>query len=161
MDPQSRHVLEATLLSDRDPGRARRVSYSVIMSKVRHLFSGAEETLRGHHRRLVKPKDQRVRRPVWEPRDVSTPCLIPTPDPACLPLSHAFFCLGFRSSPLPLCAQIYLLEQAVVRQQRETPSGKISWTGVSEYIQGNGGSYKFGITTCSRKWRELLAGRRK
>ncbi|KJZ74945.1 hypothetical protein HIM_05676 [Hirsutella minnesotensis 3608] len=119
MDPVSRQILDSTLLTDRHPCRPKQVPYSVIMAKLRHIFGGAEETLRGHHRRLTKPKEQRVRRPVWQSKD------------------------------------IMLLQQAVERCRRESSTGKISWTSVSEYIHNNGGSYKFGITTCSRKWRSL------
>lgn len=71
MDPVSKRFLETMLLSDRDALRFRKVPYSIIQAKLRHLYSGAEETLRGHHRRLVLPKEQRVRKPVWLPRDVS------------------------------------------------------------------------------------------
>lgn len=71
MDMASRHILETTLLRDRDVGRGDKIPYSVITRKLRHLFCGAEETLRGHHRKLLLPKDQRVRRPVWKPYDVS------------------------------------------------------------------------------------------
>ncbi|PHH69258.1 hypothetical protein CDD83_5779 [Cordyceps sp. RAO-2017] len=123
MDPASRAVLDRTLLADRSPQLPKKVPYSVIMVKLRCLFNGAEETLRGHYRRLTKPPEQRVRKPVWEPND------------------------------------ILLLTQAVALYRSDSPKGRVSWTAVSDYIHSHGGSYRFGITTCSKKWKALEAQR--
>jgi hypothetical protein len=39
-------------------------------------FKEAESTLRGRFRTLTKSKDQRVRKPQWQPRDVSHQCVV-------------------------------------------------------------------------------------
>ncbi|KAM4057178.1 hypothetical protein HRG_004019 [Hirsutella rhossiliensis] len=122
MDPVTKTFVETMLLNDRAESRDKKVPYSIILRKLSHVFSGAEETLRGHRRKLMLPKEQRVRRPVWEPYD------------------------------------ILLLQEAVQYQHHTSLRRKISWTAVSRYIYNNGGSYKFGITACSRKWRLLQAG---
>ncbi|PFH61489.1 hypothetical protein XA68_17214 [Ophiocordyceps unilateralis] len=115
MDSVSRQLLDRILIGDREPPVGKPVPYSIIMDKLSHLFCGAEETLRGHYRRLTKPKEQRVRKPVWQDNDVR------------------------------------LLEEAVRLCQANTKR-KISWTAVREYIVSHGGSYKFGVTACSKKW---------
>ncbi|RDA92046.1 hypothetical protein CP533_1003 [Ophiocordyceps camponoti-saundersi (nom. inval.)] len=119
MDPLSRQLLDEILLNDRMPPIGKPIPYSVIMVRLRHLYCGAEETLRGHFRRLTKPKEQRVRKPVWKPNDVR------------------------------------LLEEAVKLYLDATTKRKISWTAVGDYIFANGGSYKFGVTACSKKWYSL------
>ncbi|KAF4580839.1 hypothetical protein GQ602_006976 [Ophiocordyceps camponoti-floridani] len=118
MDSASRQLLDRILVCDREPPVGKPVPYSIIMNKLSSLFCGAEETLRGHYRRLTKPKDQRVRKPVWQEHDVR------------------------------------LLEEAVRRCQANTKR-KISWTAVRDYIVCHGGSYKFGVTACSKKWYSL------
>lgn len=45
-----------------------------------------------------------------------------------------------------------------MHQLSTSPKRKISWTAVSQHIHNNGGSYKFGITACSRKWKLLQNG---
>ncbi|RCI14833.1 hypothetical protein L249_6536 [Ophiocordyceps polyrhachis-furcata BCC 54312] len=119
MDPLSRQLLDEMLLNDRMPPIGKPIPYSVIMVRLRHLYCGAEETLRGHFRRLTKPKEQRVRKPVWKDNDVR------------------------------------LLEEAVKLYLDATTKRKISWTAVGEYIFSHGGSYKFGVTACSKKWYSL------
>lgn len=133
------------------------MSYKEIRTKGN--FTEAESTLRGRFRTLTKRKEQRVRKPQWQERDVSsfTPSLI---------------CCVY-DSPFHL-QQIKLLEQAVnetlassqeVTQQAH-PSGdgghlgtkplKIPWKQVSEWIYRHGGSYKFGNATCRKKWYETF-----
>ncbi|RDA82621.1 hypothetical protein CP532_3074 [Ophiocordyceps camponoti-leonardi (nom. inval.)] len=119
MDPLSRQLLDEMLLNDRMPPIGKPIPYSVIMVRLRHLYCGAEETLRGHFRRLTKPKEERVRKPVWKARDVQ------------------------------------LLEEAVKLYLDATTKRKISWTAVGDYIYNHGGSYKFGVTACSKKWYSL------
>ncbi|KAJ5404166.1 hypothetical protein N7509_004037 [Penicillium cosmopolitanum] len=40
-------------------------------------------------------------------------------------------------------------------QAQAYQSPKISWKKVSEHIEANGGSYKFGNATCKKKWYEI------
>ncbi len=49
--------------------RMRGISYREIKQK--YGFTEAESTLRGRHRSLTKSKDRRVRKPIWNDRDVS------------------------------------------------------------------------------------------
>ncbi|UNI13864.1 hypothetical protein JDV02_000561 [Purpureocillium takamizusanense] len=119
MDPESLEFFERTLLEDRDESLRAKVPFKLIQHKLRHVFCGAQETLRGHHRRLVKDPSQRVRKPVWHDIDVE------------------------------------LLRRAVASPRCKFPNGKVSWRAVSQYISDRGGTYDFGITTCSRKWNEL------
>ncbi|KAJ6446773.1 flavin-binding monooxygenase-like protein [Purpureocillium lavendulum] len=122
MDPESLEFFERTLLEDRDESLRAKVPFKTIQHKLRHIFSGAQETLRGHHRRLVKEPAQRVRKPVWHDVDIQ------------------------------------LLQRAVASPRCKFPNGKTSWRAVSQYISERGGTYDFGITTCSRKWNELSGG---
>lgn len=57
-----------------------------------------------------------------------------------------------------LDSQVKLLRRAVDSPRCKFPNGKISWRAVSQYISSSGGTYDFGITTCSRKWNELTGG---
>lgn len=50
-------------------GKGRNMSYKEI--KEYYKIDGAVSTLRGRYRAAVKPKDQRVRKPEWKPKDVS------------------------------------------------------------------------------------------
>jgi hypothetical protein len=49
--------------------RQQGVSYKTIKSKLN--LDEAESTLRGRYRTLTKPKNERLRKPVWDPADVS------------------------------------------------------------------------------------------
>jgi len=50
-------------------GKAQGLTYKQIREKMRSKV--AESTLRGRYRSLVKPRHDRVRKPVWEEKDVS------------------------------------------------------------------------------------------
>lgn len=52
-------------------GKRRNMSYKEI--KEHYKIEGAVSTLRGRYRAAVKPKNQRVRKPEWKPKDVSWP----------------------------------------------------------------------------------------
>ncbi|KAK3332369.1 hypothetical protein B0T19DRAFT_457022 [Cercophora scortea] len=91
-------------------------------------FTEPESTLRGRFRTLSKEQKQRVRKPTWTERD------------------------------------IHLLERGVRKHlpagsdlRQPTGSLKIPWKVVAEYIAANGGSYKFGNSTCRKRWDELVA----
>jgi hypothetical protein len=51
--------------------RQQGVSYKTIKSKLG--LDEAESTLRGRYRTLTKPKNERLRKPVWDPADVGPP----------------------------------------------------------------------------------------
>ncbi|OBT77161.1 hypothetical protein VF21_05054 [Pseudogymnoascus sp. 05NY08] len=88
-------------------------------------FSEAESTLRGRYRTLTKQKEERVRKPEWTEGDVR------------------------------------LLREGVERfrcgkgRGRGSRGGKTPWKRVAEYIEGNGGSYRFGNATCRKMWDRL------
>lgn len=50
-------------------GKRQNMSYKEI--KEHYKIDGAVSTLRGRYRAAVKPKNQRVRKPEWKPKDVS------------------------------------------------------------------------------------------
>jgi hypothetical protein len=64
--PQRQDAKNALLIHYKEQG----MSYKDI--KVLGGFEEAESTLRGRYRTLTKPKEERVRRPEWNDRDVST-----------------------------------------------------------------------------------------
>ncbi|KYK56465.1 hypothetical protein DCS_03465 [Drechmeria coniospora] len=120
MDPESLEFFDRTLLENRDERLPVKLPFKMIAHKLRHVFCGAPETLRGHHRRLIKTPEERVRRPVWHPVDID------------------------------------LLRQAVQSAECRTfNQSNIKWRAVSDFIVNNGGTYRFGNATCSRKWSEL------
>ncbi|OBT89658.1 hypothetical protein VE02_01792 [Pseudogymnoascus sp. 03VT05] len=90
-------------------------------------FSEAESTLRGRYRTLTKQKEERVRKPEWTEGDVR------------------------------------LLREGVERfrcgkgrgRGRGSKGGKTPWKRVAEFIEGNGGSYRFGNATCRKMWDRL------
>ncbi|KAL9072648.1 MAG: hypothetical protein Q9157_005028 [Trypethelium eluteriae] len=99
--------------------------------KLKGHFAEAESTLRGRYRNLTKRKEERVRRPEWEDRDI-------------ILLKQAVQLLG--PSDLPKTP-------GSGSRARQRP--KIPWKKISEYIANHGGSYKFGNATCRKKWDEL------
>jgi hypothetical protein len=52
-------------------GKRQNMSYKEI--KEHYKIEGAVSTLRGRYRAAIKPKNQRVRKPEWKPKDVSRP----------------------------------------------------------------------------------------
>ncbi|EEQ84755.1 uncharacterized protein BDCG_08024 [Blastomyces dermatitidis ER-3] len=90
-------------------------------------FFEAESTLRGRFRTLTKRKEQRVRKPGWQEKDVR------------------LLCEAVRKYANPI--------QDGVGEDIKDP--KISWKQVGEYISKNGGSYHFGNATCKKKWSQI------
>lgn len=55
--------------------------------------------------------------------------------------------------------KLCLLEQGVRRtliRGQSLTTAKIPWREVAEYIYQNGGSYLFGLSTCRKRWDELV-----
>lgn len=76
MDPASRAQLDRLLVAF----RARGTPYKVIMDRLRHIYLGNHNTLRGRLRTLTLAPPMRVRNPVWEDNHVSdAPCPCPLP----------------------------------------------------------------------------------
>lgn len=44
-----------------------------------------------------------------------------------------------------------------MQRSRHPSTGKVSWKAVSRYIKDHGGSYEFGLGTCSKKWKRVQA----
>ncbi|KKZ62655.1 hypothetical protein EMCG_00338 [[Emmonsia] crescens] len=101
------------------------MSYKEIKEKGN--FSEAESTLRGRFRTLTKRKEQRVRKPGWQEKDVR------------------LLCEAVRKYANPT--------QDIAGE--DITSSKISWKQVGEYIWKNGGSYHFGNATCKKKWAQI------
>ncbi|KAJ5731439.1 uncharacterized protein N7483_005947 [Penicillium malachiteum] len=142
-------------------------------------FKEAESTLRGRFRTLTKAKEQRVRKPKWQEKDVSFNFRLPYcnfdllikihtekttsesyPEPAPLPPwshskpsdsnEHPGHTLGASSTQShPDSVPNNQLGQI------PTQPPKVSWKKVSEYIFAHGGSYEFGNATCKKKWCEI------
>ncbi|KAJ5463396.1 hypothetical protein N7475_008340 [Penicillium sp. IBT 31633x] len=96
-------------------------------------FKEAESTLRGRYRTLTKSKDQRVRKPKWQDKDIRLLCeavSIHTETP-----------------------NTYGALTNVSMGMNEPP--KVSWKKVAEHIWSQGGTYHFGNATCKKKWCEI------
>ncbi|KAB8238478.1 uncharacterized protein BDW43DRAFT_306340 [Aspergillus alliaceus] len=99
-------------------------------------FKEAESTLRGRFRTLTKSKDQRVRKPQWQEKDVNLLCEAVD---ACLEGEKQARSAYSLSSRPPTASQL----------------PKVSWKRVAEYIWTHGGSYQFGNATCKKKWCDI------
>ncbi|KAJ5766256.1 uncharacterized protein N7511_003872 [Penicillium nucicola] len=96
-------------------------------------FKEAESTLRGRFRTLTKAKDQRVRKPKWQDRDIKLLC-----------------------DAVLVCSESPEAYASIVQlsvSMHQPP--KVSWKKVAEYIWSHGGSYYFGNATCKKKWCEI------
>jgi hypothetical protein len=130
-DPQQVAVDAARRLWEDDfilHGRELKWTFKEIKQK--GGFTCAESTLRGRYRALTKTKNERVRRPIWKPRDETL-------------LLDAVRALS-----------------SFDRIQRTLTSGDtqvlgVSWQDVAKYIKDKGGSYRFGNSTCKKKWMQL------
>ncbi|KAF2399389.1 hypothetical protein EJ06DRAFT_557236 [Trichodelitschia bisporula] len=112
--------------------RRRGLSYREI--KELGGFSEAESTLRGRYRTLTKEKQDRVRKPVWEPEDIRL-------------LNQAVNeLMGYGRSR---------------KSHHHADGASIPWKDVAQYIVDNGGSYHFGNSTCKKKWMEIRQKRKK
>ncbi|KAJ5817082.1 hypothetical protein N7447_009315 [Penicillium robsamsonii] len=96
-------------------------------------FKEAESTLRGRYRTLTKSKDQRVRKPKWQDKDIRLLCEAVS--------IHAETHDAYNSLT------------NISMNMNEPP--KVSWKKIAEHIWGNGGSYHFGNATCKKKWCEI------
>ncbi|EYE96014.1 uncharacterized protein EURHEDRAFT_377060 [Aspergillus ruber CBS 135680] len=118
-------------------------------------FKEAESTLRGRFRTLTKTKEQRVRRPQWEERDIQLLC------EAVSILSsergrhtyrrsfkHNSLCRGQGCG----CPAHLHTADADAGAGSESGIPKVSWKKVAGYIWLRGGSYHFGNATCKKKW---------
>ncbi|PGG99440.1 hypothetical protein AJ79_08514 [Helicocarpus griseus UAMH5409] len=106
------------------------MSYKEI--KEQGNFSEAESTLRGRFRTLTKRKEQRVRKPGWQEKDVR------------------LLCDAVRKFVTPTRGG-----GGGGTSGEDIKSPKVSWKQVGEYISKNGGSYHFGNATCKKKWAQI------
>ncbi|KAF2202901.1 hypothetical protein GQ43DRAFT_479506 [Delitschia confertaspora ATCC 74209] len=90
----------------------------------------AESTLRGRYRSLTKARKDRLRKPVWKHFDIQ--------------LLHQI-----------VEKELDRLDSSCRSLSRSQKLGKVSWKRVSEYIATHGGSYRFGNSTCKKKWNEI------
>ncbi|KAJ5371925.1 hypothetical protein N7517_003931 [Penicillium concentricum] len=111
--------------------KRRGLSYKDIKRVGR--FKEAESTLRGRYRTLTKSKDQRVRKPKWQDKDIRLLC-------------EAVSIHGETHDAYNSLTNISM-------NMSEPP--KVSWKKVAEHIWRNGGSYHFGNATCKKKWCEI------
>ncbi|PGH03392.1 hypothetical protein GX51_04123 [Blastomyces parvus] len=107
--------------------RCKRAGMPYKEIKEKGNFFEAESTLRGRFRTLTKRKEQRVRKPGWQEKDVRL-----------------------------LCEAVRKYANPIQDDSGEgIKSPKISWKQVGEYISKNGGSYHFGNATCKKKWSQI------
>ncbi|PIG88167.1 hypothetical protein AARAC_007275 [Aspergillus arachidicola] len=99
-------------------------------------FKEAESTLRGRYRTLTKSKEQRVRKPQWEEKDISLLCQAVN---TCMEDDKQS-----RSDNGSSC-----------RPPTTNQPPKVSWKRVAQYIWTHGGSYHFGNATCKKKWCDI------
>lgn len=157
------------------------MSYKQI--KAKGHFKEAESTLRGRFRALTKNPGERVRKPRWTKRDVSTAlCSLPFTS-----FSHAIQAKWyFAAVELTNEEQVRLLREGVQKLSAPTMSYRTApanlrsassssrrkskmqrrqqviklrtpWKEVADYISDQGGSYHFGNATCRKKWDEVTA----
>ncbi|KAF2666002.1 hypothetical protein BT63DRAFT_442332 [Microthyrium microscopicum] len=89
----------------------------------------AESTLRGRYRTLIKPKNQRVRKPEWQPVDIQL----------------------LNDAVAQQCRTNNCTTQGV-QTLAQVNGLSIQWKEVASYILQHGGSYAFGNATCKKKW---------
>ncbi|QDS72355.1 hypothetical protein FKW77_008083 [Venturia effusa] len=125
---------QTSLRSEQDKliveGKRRNMSYKEI--KDHYKIDGAVSTLRGRYRAAVKPKNQRVRKPEWKPKDLEL---------------LAFF-VNQR------------LGQGKVRKLKNLQPVDylyVPWKSVVQDIANNGGSYHFGPSAAKKRFVELVA----
>ncbi|CRG92140.1 hypothetical protein PISL3812_09196 [Talaromyces islandicus] len=121
--------------------KRRGVSYRDI--KEYGEIPDAESTLRGRYRMLTKSAEERVRRPVWEPRDLQL-----------LHYAVQLYTDG-RQRKRRDSRRLSTSTSGYSSEDTATTEPRISWKAVAEYIARNGGSYKFGYATCKKKWEEV------
>ncbi|KAK4447138.1 hypothetical protein QBC34DRAFT_143514 [Podospora aff. communis PSN243] len=126
---------DAFLVKSRESG----MTYRDI--RVKGGFTEAESTLRGRYRTLTKKREERVRRPEWSETDIRL-------------LEE-----GVRKlARLPPSSTGYTRSSSSrILSERELPMAKVPWKQVAEYIVNNGGTYRFGNSTCRKRWDELRA----
>ncbi|KAF4768798.1 hypothetical protein N7455_008721 [Penicillium solitum] len=96
-------------------------------------FKEAESTLRGRYRTLTKSKEQRVRKPKWQDKDIRLLCQAVTIHTETHDAYSSLTNISINMNNPP----------------------KVSWKKVAEHIWANGGSYYFGNATCKKKWCEI------
>jgi hypothetical protein len=109
-------------------GRKKGWTYKEIIRK--GGFKCAESTIRGRHRSIIKPKSERLRRPIWKPIDEHL-------------LLEAVERMSSKDRIKRVKARDNMQELAVI------------WLEVGKYIKKHGGTYKFGPFTCKQKWMQL------
>lgn len=112
----------------------RRMGISYKTIKTRLNLDEAESTLRGRYRTLTKPKNERLRKPVWSEDDVRPPI-------------HP---VDFHKLTTPP-SQIALLLNIV-----DPDLPHIKWKQVSDTIVTRGGTYRFGSSTCKKQYLALV-----
>ncbi|KAK3358014.1 hypothetical protein B0T25DRAFT_175488 [Lasiosphaeria hispida] len=117
-------------------------------------FIEAESTLRGRYRTLTKSREQRVRKPAWSGKDLHlleiAVRILAKPTPGCVTVDYPSS--GY-SAAGPGVGDGYSMPIPMV----DLNIAKVPWKQVAEYISGNGGSYRFGNSTCRKRWDKLVS----
>jgi hypothetical protein len=143
---QRKDVKDALLIEWKEQG----MSYKDI--KAQGGFAEAESTLRGRYRTLTKPKEERVRRPEWSERDVSSLYQIGSnTDTHAQKVALLFAAVEHFTKPHRK-GQQRGSSRGASEQRRAQP--KIPWKQVTEYMADRG-SYKYGYSTVRRKYNEI------
>ncbi|KAK7514750.1 hypothetical protein IWZ03DRAFT_424778 [Phyllosticta citriasiana] len=108
----------------------KRAGWTYKMIKQQGGFTEAESTLRGRYRALTKQRKDRVRKPVWQRRDIQ---LLREA------VSKHFVGRFVSNSDVDMYID----------------PNKILWKDVADYIRDNGGSYHFGNATCKKMWLKI------
>ncbi|EON63317.1 hypothetical protein W97_02544 [Coniosporium apollinis CBS 100218] len=116
--------------------RLKREGKSYRQIKAEGAFTETESTLRGRLRNLVKPKEKRVRKPIWTAKDLE------------LLKRGARRCRNGKRQTND--------DSEDSGDDAEINEKKVAWRLVSEYIESNGGTYQFGNTTCKKKWCAIM-----
>ncbi|KAK8160590.1 hypothetical protein BKA80DRAFT_343819 [Phyllosticta citrichinensis] len=117
----------------------KRAGWTYKMIKQQGGFTEAESTLRGRYRALTKQRKDRVRKPIWQRRDIQL-----LRDAVSKHFVGRFVSNADVTSP----------SWTNVPDMYIDPN-KILWKDVADYIRDNGGSYHFGNATCKKMWLKI------
>ncbi|KAK0711953.1 hypothetical protein B0H67DRAFT_303856 [Lasiosphaeris hirsuta] len=127
--------------------RSKKAGWTYKDIRRRGGFVEAESTLRGRYRTLTKSREQRVRKPAWSDKDLHlleiAVRILAKPMSGCVAVEYPSASVGNGYGvPIPVA---------------DLNTARVPWKQVAEYIFSNGGSYRFGNSTCRKRWDRLAA----
>ncbi|KAH6635959.1 hypothetical protein F5144DRAFT_486546 [Chaetomium tenue] len=166
--PRAREPVKLTDRKSKDEFLVKHKQQGMTYKEIRRLggFIEAESTLRGRYRTLTKSREERVRKPEWSEKDLhllETAVRLLAPPPPRPPAPTAPRSRNSNNNnhnnPNP---NNTTTTTAAAAAEREPPvaSAKVPWKKVADHMVQHGGSYRFGNSTCRKRWDELVRERR-